>query len=176
MRATSPDRLPADRRRLSLAMFRRWAPGRPRSSFEVAVTPASHHGSPEVEIGMPAAFTAFCQGHLDIYTRYAALRLGDDRQARVLAQAALGDLAMMWAEALQSPSPSALAWRLLAARIGGAAAEDRALYRVLPAVQADAVLLRYRLGLPDEKAAEVMGWQPGEFTCLLKTAVRGAAA
>ncbi|WEH12214.1 hypothetical protein [Streptomyces sp. VNUA24] len=140
------------------------------------MTPASHHGNPQVEIAMPAAFTAFCQSHLDIYTRYATLRLGDDRQARALAQAALGDLAMMWPEALQSPSPSALAWRLLAARIGRAAADNRALYRVLPAVQADAVLLRYRLGLPDDKAAEVMGWQPGEFTCLLKTAVRGAAA
>ncbi|MFF4509264.1 hypothetical protein [Streptomyces sp. NPDC001401] len=125
---------------------------------------------------MPAAFAAFCQRHLDIYIRYALLRVGDDRQARVLAQAALGDLAMAWAEALQSPSPAALAWRLLAARISGVAPDDLQLYRVLPALQADAVLLRYRLGLPAAEAAEVMGWQPGEFTCLLKAAVRSGAA
>ncbi|MFJ9591045.1 hypothetical protein [Streptomyces acidicola] len=128
-------------------------------------------------IGMPAAFAAFCLRHLDVYNRYAAVRVGDEQRARMLVQAALGDLAMMWAEALESPSPSALAWRLLATRTGGAvAAGGPELYRILPAQQADAVLLHYRLGLPAARAADVMGWQPGEFTCLLKAAVRTGAA
>ncbi|MEV0636401.1 hypothetical protein AB0I77_15810 [Streptomyces sp. NPDC050619] len=138
---------------------------------------ASRAGEDEVEIGMPAAFAAFCLRHLDVYTRYVAVRVGDERQARMLVQAALGDLAMVWAEALESPSPSALAWRLLVARTSRAAvAGGPELYRVLPARQADAVLLHYRLGLPAAMAADVMGWQPGEFTCLLKAAVRTGAA
>ncbi|MGW0710528.1 hypothetical protein ACWD4G_32000 [Streptomyces sp. NPDC002643] len=176
MRASSPDGFQADRRRSRLPAGRRRSPGRALASSGVGVTAASRCDGAEVEIGMPAAFTAFCQVHLDIYTRYAALRVGDDGHGRILARAALGDLAMVWAEALQSPSPSALAWRLLTARITRAAADDRALYRVLPLAQADAVLLRYRLGLPEEKAAAVMGWQPGEFTTLLKSAVRTGAA
>lgn len=143
----------------------------------VVVAALSQGGQGEVAIGMPAAFAAFCSGHLDVYIRYAAVRVGDERQAQMLVQAALGDLAMMWAEALQSPSPSALAWRLLVARTSRAkAAGGLDLYRVLPARQADAVLLHYRLGLPAARAASVMGWQPGEFTCLLKAAVRTGAA
>ncbi|MEU6227493.1 hypothetical protein [Streptomyces sp. NPDC047042] len=134
-------------------------------------------GEADVAIGMPSAFAAFCVRHLDIYTRYAAVRMRDGGQARALAQAALGDLAMMWAEALESPSPSALAWRLLAVRTGRAAAGGGLeLYRMLPVPQADAVLLRYRLGLSAAEAAEVMGWEPGEFACLLKAAVRTGAA
>ncbi|WP_405814372.1 hypothetical protein OG241_07180 [Streptomyces sp. NBC_01390] len=141
------------------------------------MTAARGLGETDVAIGMPSAFAAFCVRHLDIYTRYAAVRMRDSGQAQALAQAALGDLAMMWAEALESPSPSALAWRLLAARTGRAAAGGgMELYRVLPVAQADAVLLRYRLGLSAQDAAEVMGWEPGEFTCLLKAAVRTGAA
>jgi DNA-directed RNA polymerase specialized sigma24 family protein len=141
------------------------------------VAAVSRAGEDEVAIGMPAAFAAFCLRHLDVYTRYAAVRIGDERQARMLVQAAFGDLAMLWAEALESPSPSALAWRLLAARTSRAASGDGAeLYRVLPARQADAVLLHYRLGLSAATAADVMGWQPGEFAYLLKAAVRTGAA
>jgi len=141
------------------------------------VTASCGLGDPDVEIGMPNAFAAFCVGHLEIYTRYVAVRIRDGGRARSLAQAALGDLAMVWAEALQSPSPSALAWRLLTARTGHAAAGGGLeLYRVLPAPQADAVLLRYRLGMSADAAAELMGWQRGEFACLLKAAVRAGAA
>ncbi|MEU9372004.1 hypothetical protein AB0D71_46885 [Streptomyces avermitilis] len=130
-----------------------------------------------VEIGMPAPFAAFCLHHLDVYILYATARVGDGRQARALVEATLGDLAMLWAEALESPSPAALAWRLLTARTNHAATvSSPALYRVLPAPQADAVLLRYRLGLSPDRAADAMGWQPGEFAYVLKAAVRAGAA
>ncbi|MBB4161655.1 hypothetical protein [Streptomyces cinereoruber] len=89
--------------------------------------------------------------------------------------AVLGDLAMTWTEVLQSPSPSALAWRLLSVRTGRDAVTAGP-HRVLPAAQADAVLLRYRLGLPAEQAAEVMGREPAEFAWLLKQTVRTGAA
>lgn len=134
-------------------------------------------GRPEVEIGMPPAFAAFCLSHLEIYNRYVALRVGDEAKARMLVGAVFGDLAMNWAEALESPSPSALAWRLLAARTNRVAVSRcLELYRVLSSSQADAVLLRYRLGLPEAKAADVMGRQPEDFGCLLRSAVRSFAA
>ncbi|MEV5513901.1 hypothetical protein AB0L50_13370 [Streptomyces flaveolus] len=113
---------------------------------------------------------------MEVYTRYAALRVGEVPQAQVLVQATLGDLAMAWTEALQSPSPSALAWRLLTGRANRAAAgRSPSLYNVLPPPQADAVLLRYRLGLDEARAAEVMGRRPDDFACLLRSAVRTAS-
>ncbi|MFI8515592.1 hypothetical protein ACIGHB_31140 [Streptomyces sp. NPDC085460] len=128
-----------------------------------------------LEIGLPAAFAAFCMRHMDTYTRYAIVRTGDPHTANALVGAVLGDLAMTWMEVLQSPSPSALAWRLLSSRAGRDSASAGP-YRVLPATQADAVLLHYRLGLPVEQAAEVMGRKAAEFTWLLKQALRAGTA
>ncbi|HEY8987294.1 MAG TPA: hypothetical protein VIU15_47990 [Streptomyces sp.] len=127
---------------------------------------------------MPPEFAAFCLSRYDVYLAYATARVGDRERARLLVQASLGDLAMVWPEALESASPSALAWRLLAARTGCAVAGWRGggPHRVLPAAQADAWLLRYRLGLTPQRAAEAMGRTPGEFETLLKKAVRTGAA
>ncbi|MFE5729955.1 hypothetical protein ACFQ7A_03435 [Streptomyces sp. NPDC056528] len=112
---------------------------------------------------------------MDTYIRYALVRTGDWHTANDLVSATLGDLAMAWTEVLQSPSPSALAWRLLSARTGRDVITAGP-HRLLPTAQADAVLLRYRLGLPTRQAAEVMGREPAEFAWLLKQAVRTAAA
>lgn len=177
MPANSPD-TPGrgrPRRTVPFASKRRQSPPSPSAPGLVVITACTHSG-PGVEIGMPAPFAAFCARYLDVYIRYAVVRVGDEGRARWLVQAALGDLAMVWAEALQSPSPTALAWRLLAARAGVAADDGGQLYRVLSAPQADAVLLRYRLGLSPAQAAEVMGWAEGEFACLLRGAVRTGAA
>ncbi|MET9437539.1 hypothetical protein [Streptomyces sp. NPDC006551] len=139
-------------------------------------TPEDPKTGPQVlEIGLPTAFAAFCMRHMDTYTRYTAVRTGDPHAANALVSAVLGDLAMAWTEVLRSPSPSALAWRLLSTRAGRDATAAGP-HRVLPAAQADAVLLHYRLGLPAEQAAEVMGRKAAEFTWLLKQAVRTGAA
>ncbi|MEV7203494.1 hypothetical protein [Streptomyces griseoluteus] len=128
-----------------------------------------------MEISMPTSFTAFCASRFETYVRYATLRLRDKDLARQTAQEAFGDLAMVWAEALESSSPSALAWRLLAARTNRAAGNhDPVLYRVLPREQADAVLLKYCLGLPAAQAAEVLGWTSVRFDWALHEAMRTA--
>ena len=144
-----------------------------RTSVQVPQHPAT--GPQALEIGLPNAFAAFCMRHMDTYTRYTTVRTGDPRTANALVRAVLGDLAMTWMEVLQSPSPSALAWRLLSTR-AGRDAMSAGPHKVLPATQADAVLLHYRLGLPAEQAAEVMGCNAGEFAWLLKQAVRAGAA
>lgn len=174
MHRISPERTGEGTRQRALLTTRRRQPqAAPRPGQRHAVATLGP-GTPAVEIEMPPAFAAFCLLRLETYTRYAALRVGNEQQARTLVRATLGELAMMWTEALQSPSPAALAWRLLAARTGRVAAAGRspALYRLLPTPQADAVLLRYRLGLPEARAAEVMGRRPEDFACLLRAAVR----
>ncbi|MFD4611923.1 hypothetical protein ACFWOT_28390 [Streptomyces sp. NPDC058440] len=128
-----------------------------------------------MEISMPTSFTAFCASRFETYVRYATLRLRDEDLARQTAREAFGDLAMVWAEALESSSPSALAWRLLAARTNRAASErDPAVYRVLPREQADAVLLKYCVGLSAAQAADVLGWTSVRFDWALHEAVRTA--
>ncbi|MEU6405484.1 hypothetical protein [Streptomyces sp. NPDC046985] len=148
-----------------------------RMGQSVAVTVPLGREQPEIEIGMPTAFAAFCASRLDVYTRYASLRLRDKGLARRTVQVALGDLAMVWAEALESSSPPALAWRLLTSRTGRAAVGcDPVLYRVLPTEQADVMLLRYCLGLPTAQAADVMGWSAARFARVLSDSVRTVSA
>lgn len=130
-----------------------------------------------LSIRLPVSYAAFCIPRREVYTRYAAARVGCPRVGEELAQAALGDLAMMWAEALQSASPAALSWSLLRSRIAARAPRDRGsgLHRVLPGDQADAVVLRYRVGLPLRQAADLMGINDSEMTAILRTALRRLA-
>ncbi|QKV90438.1 sigma-70 region 4 domain-containing protein [Streptomyces sp. NA02950] len=78
--------------------------------------------------------------------------------------AAFDSLGCRWPEALSSACPAAFSWRLLgrcvseADRAEGAADESLGgLYGVLPAEQADAVLLHYRLGMTLTAGADLMG-------------------
>jgi hypothetical protein len=122
---------------------------------------------------MPATFAAFCVERKEAYCRYAAVRVGCTVAGRQLALAALGDLAMAWAEALQSASPAAVSWSLLAART--AAHPDggrRGLHRLLPPVHADVLLLRYRLGLSPQQAADLLGMKHWELLGIQRAAVR----
>ncbi|PJE97228.1 hypothetical protein CUT44_13750 [Streptomyces carminius] len=124
---------------------------------------------------MPAAYAAFCAPRRDVYTRYVAVRLGCRQLGEELAQAALGDLAMVWSEALQSASPAALAWNLLRSRIAArsSCSRGKGLHRVLPADQADALTLRYRVGVPLGQAADLLGISDREMAALVRTALRG---
>jgi len=127
-----------------------------------------------LSIRMPVSYAAFCVPRREVYTRYAAARVGCPQVGEELAQAALGDLAMMWAEALQSASPAALSWNLLRSRIATSARHGRGsgLHRVLPGDQADAVMLRYRVGLPLRQAADLMGIGDSEMAAILRMALR----
>lgn len=126
-----------------------------------------------VRVGMPATFAAFCAERTETYCRYAAVRLGSGAAGRQVGLAALGDLAMTWAEALCSASPAALAWSLLTAR--AASHPDggrRGLYELLPSRHADVLLLRYRLGLPARRVADLLGVSSAELHGISHAAVR----
>lgn len=130
-----------------------------------------------LSIKMPVSYAAFCAPRRDVYTRYAAARVGCPHMGEDLAQEALGDLAMVWAEALQSASPAALAWSLLRNRIAARAlpSQESGLYRALPGGQADALMLRYRVGLPLRQAADLVGVSDREMAATLRTALRTLA-
>ncbi|MCP9211470.1 hypothetical protein [Streptomyces cucumeris] len=111
---------------------------------------------------MLLGYCAFRQMHRDSYLRYARVRVGDRGTAVV------GDvfdsLGCRWPEVLRSACPAAFSWRLLsrcvseADRATGAADEGlEGLYGALPAEQADAVLLHYRLGMTLTAGADLMG-------------------
>ncbi|MFE3945911.1 hypothetical protein ACFXPV_29250 [Streptomyces sp. NPDC059118] len=126
---------------------------------------------------MPVTFTAFCTLRLAAYMRFATACTGCPCTGRELAQEALGDLATVWERALRSASPAALSWDLISER-GSACARLRpggSVYRVLPRLYADAVMLRYRLGIGMAEAAELMGIDELEINGMLRYATRRAA-
>ncbi|WP_371773551.1 sigma factor-like helix-turn-helix DNA-binding protein [Streptomyces sp. NBC_01438] len=127
-----------------------------------------------LEVRIPADLAAFCSRRCPLYTRYSSLRTSNWAAGTEIAAAALGDLALLWQEALESPSPAALSWHLLSRRVARSArgqAADR-LHKSLSARQADVVLLRYRLGLTARDAADIMGIAPADVLVASRAALR----
>ncbi|MEU8522427.1 hypothetical protein [Streptomyces sp. NPDC048577] len=126
--------------------------------------------------GAGAAFTAFCLEHGDVYRRYAAAVTGDPAAGERVVGVALLELRAQWFTAPRSPAPSALAWPLLcAATAASRTVTMRALERALGSRQADALVLRHRLGLTPQRAAHVMGMTPAAFELLRRKALRRVA-
>ncbi|MEU6965677.1 sigma-70 region 4 domain-containing protein [Streptomyces chrestomyceticus] len=114
------------------------------------------------------ALRAFRQLHHEHYLHYVQLRTGDDGLALAVAEAAFNDLAALWPRVLRSANCPAFAWCLLGAHTEKTVRvlpDDRQgrsdhLHRLLPADQADAVLLHQGLRLSAAGAAAVMGTSP----------------
>lgn len=125
-------------------------------------TAQSGPGRPPV-VALPLDYSAFCQLHQDQYRAYAHSRLGSMRLAERAVADALGDLAVNWHQALASSAPAAVAWDLLGARVRAArrspAVPSHAdtLHRLLPALQADTALLKYRMMLTTSQSACLLG-------------------
>ncbi|MCG7523828.1 hypothetical protein MHW47_05115 [Streptomyces sp. OfavH-34-F] len=126
-----------------------------------------------LELRLPVTFTAFCVRRLPAYVRFATACTGCHRTGRNLAQDALGDLATIWEHALRSASPAAISWNLISER-GSSHARLRSssVYRVLSRPHADAVVLRYRLGMTAAEVAELMGIDEAELKGMLHYATR----
>ncbi|MET7852320.1 hypothetical protein [Streptomyces avermitilis] len=133
----------------------------PRPSSRCAVEPPARPSG--LVVSLPADYTAFCLLYQDRYLRYACARVADPGLSRELVETALGSVAINWANVLASHCPAAEAWNILGSLIAqavrGHAAPKfcNAVYRALPPLQADLVILRHRLSLSDEQAADLMG-------------------
>ncbi|MFH8350266.1 hypothetical protein [Streptomyces sp. NPDC018045] len=120
-----------------------------------------------VSIRLPLDFLAFCQLRHTAYHRHALLRLGEQSAAERAVEDALGTLATNWRRVLSSRHPARHAWQTLAASIDIQARRQtnapptaaRTLYTLLPARQADALLLHLQ-HLPPHHAADLTGLDP----------------
>ncbi|MGQ4374813.1 hypothetical protein ACN6K9_001684 [Streptomyces sp. SAS_267] len=114
----------------------------------------------------------------DRYLRYARARVADPILSRELVEAALGSVAVNWAGVLASHCPAAEAWDILGSVIAQAlrgqtaASRCNVVYRLLPPLQADVVILRHRLCLSDEQAADLLGVEESVVTSQLLMARR----
>jgi DNA-directed RNA polymerase specialized sigma24 family protein len=123
-------------------------------------------------------YNAFCQLHRDRYCAYARARIGNAILAERAVADALGDLAVIWRQALSSSAPAAWAWDLLSARVRVARRSPYApaggdgLHRMLPALQADTVLLRHRMMLTMAETACLLGLDISLVASTLATARR----
>ncbi|MFR9724007.1 hypothetical protein ACL02R_11670 [Streptomyces sp. MS19] len=130
-----------------------------------------------IDLELPLEFTAFCVLHQPCYLRYSEARLGSTPAAKQAVAAALGDLAMSWSSALASLSPARAAWSLLTDRVDNApvapsADATAALYRILPAFQADLVVLHHQLRVPLTLVSRTVGRPHGDVAGLLSLAER----
>ncbi|MFI1415628.1 hypothetical protein ACH4Y0_37765 [Streptomyces sp. NPDC020707] len=151
---------------------RKHCPRPPRHTVEPPARPTG------LIISLPADYTAFCMLYQDRYLRYTRVRVADPGLSRTLVETALGSLATNWTTVLASQCPAAEAWNILgsliAQAVGGHAATKSCttVYRVLPPLQADLVILRHRLSLSDQQAADLMGVDEPMVTSQLRMAHR----
>ncbi|MEU6965737.1 hypothetical protein [Streptomyces chrestomyceticus] len=125
-----------------------------------------------ITVRLPADFTAFCQLHHPTYLHYTHLRVTCAPQAERLVEAALGDLATIWPQALASPNTPAAAWHLLTTRVNQLqrttpAPRSDPLHTLLPHPEADAALLCGIIGLTPTHSADITGSTPATVTGLL---------
>jgi hypothetical protein len=136
---------------------------------------ASPNGRPLL-ISLPLDYTAFCTLHQDAYLRYAQARIADAEASRAVVSSALGELALTWTSALRSSSPEVIAWQLLGRLVRAAVirsgAVGRSMHRLLPAAQADAVLLCGQLSLSVKQAAALMGEEEPTVRSRLRAGLR----
>jgi hypothetical protein len=124
---------------------------------------------------LPVSYTAFCRDHWQVYCRFGAATAGSARTGSSIACAALRDLGEQWDTALRSPSLSAHAWDLLSSRAAERRTESLCgLHRLLDRDAADALVLRYKLGLSAREAGHAMGLPEADFELLRSRALRCA--
>ncbi|CAL9635809.1 hypothetical protein SUDANB120_06202 (plasmid) [Streptomyces sp. enrichment culture] len=118
------------------------------------------------------SYEAFCARYRRLYARYAAARLHHADEGASVAEAALSCLARRWPEALACESPAAVGWKTVTGIVEASVRPGTRPAVRLPGRQADTVILRHRLGLSAETAAEVMGISWSEFSTLHQAALR----
>ncbi|WP_148587974.1 sigma-70 region 4 domain-containing protein [Streptomyces sp. WAC01526] len=124
----------------------------------------------------PLEYRAFRQLHRDIYVRYAFVRTEREAAAVRCVEAVFQTLSAEWTAALRSETPAARAWQLLrqeaTARSECRPGHSWSVHCLLEGQQADAFLLRRRLGLTVAQTATFMGVADYTVRAWLRTAER----
>ncbi|MGW9047335.1 sigma factor-like helix-turn-helix DNA-binding protein [Streptomyces lydicus] len=120
--------------------------------------PSSSSAATEATLQLTSYHREFTASHRPSYLRYAKVRLKSEGTSRLAVEGALCDLAAKRTAALSSASLPAVAWKTLVTRVGGGSEQaPDTLRRLLSDQQADAVILRHRLGLGIRDIAQIMG-------------------
>lgn len=118
------------------------------------------------------AYEVFCRDRWPVYRAFGTAAAGSSCLGADIARSALGDLALQWDAVLQSAAPAALAWGLLSAKCDPHHKQSvRRLRRIIGPFEVDALLLRYRIGLPVPEAAHAMGLDGPGFELLRSQAL-----
>ncbi|MFJ7527948.1 hypothetical protein ACIQ1S_23845 [Streptomyces griseus] len=144
---------------------------------DLALGPSARRVSPLAVTDL--GFRAFAERNQPRYTRYASARLTRDADVQVAVHITFGLASGNWAWLLSQPVLAAAVWAELRhqveARLVKGAPPDHhaaALYKALPRVKADSVLLCHRLHFDVEAAAELMGVEPPAVEASLRAAKR----
>ncbi|MFF5721395.1 hypothetical protein [Streptomyces buecherae] len=152
---------------------KRHALGGTRASIELAppTAPAAH---PLVEsVGATLTYTAFCHDHWPVYQRFSSAIAGSPHRGNELARTALCAVAAHWPAVLGSASPSATAWDLLSQQCTLVQAEPASrVHAMLDRLEADALVLRHKIGLTSQQAGHAMGLSEADFELLHNRALR----
>ncbi len=127
-------------------------------------------GTPPLPRRLPVSYFAFCRDQWAVYQSFCAVTVGSARIGTTIARAVLHDLGDRWDAALRTCSPAAYAWNLLSRRVCERRTES-GLHRLLDRNEADALVLRYKLGLSSLEAGHAMGMTPANFEMLRHRAV-----
>lgn len=119
------------------------------------------------------AYAAFSRDRWPVYWRFGSAVAGSRHRGGELARAALSEVAARWPALLGSASPSAAAWDVLSQECASRRTESAArLHRMLDRREADALVLRHKVGLTSQQAGHAMGLPEAEFDLLHSRAVR----
>ncbi|MGW7019960.1 hypothetical protein ACWGGS_11490 [Streptomyces decoyicus] len=114
---------------------------------------------------LPVSYSAFCRDQWAVYQNFSAVTVGSAHVGTTIARAVLADLGRQWDTALRTCSPAAHAWSLLSRRVCERPVGS-GLHRLLDRNEADALVLRYKLGLSPLGAGHAMGITPADFEML----------
>ncbi len=129
------------------------------------------------EASLPVTYQVFCRGCWPIYWRYGAACAGSAAVGVAVAASVVRGLVSRWDAVLRSPSPAVVTWEYLVECASSSRTPSVArLYRVLERREADALLLRHKLGLGAQQGGEVMGLASAEFALLSRRALCKVAA
>ncbi|WP_405681162.1 hypothetical protein OG239_00400 [Streptomyces sp. NBC_00868] len=125
-------------------------------------------------------YTAFRELHREAYSRYILARVRDAELSETIASTAFATLAAIWPSVISSARPEAVAWAVLGGLVDSTLhgvhsctdVEEDEVYRVLPATQADVVVLRCRMALTAGQTAHLMGLEEPTVVVRLRSAGR----
>lgn len=139
---------------------------RPRANCKPSVNHSQLCRPPTRPGSAPLAYMVFCNDHWPVYWRFSSVVVGSPHRGEELARAALSKVAARWPAVLGSASPSAAAWDLLSQECASRRTDsaDR-MHHMLERKEADALILRHKLGLTPGRPAMPWGWRKPSSAC-----------